>query len=728
MLIAVINCFSQQNECYQLAKSYSSIQYFYPNPSLKELDWDKFLIHQVDQVLKENFDLEEAIKELCPEVSFQNSYNNKERLLAPSVLSENHYYQHFGGIETQNGDSKDVLMKSLITGSDLKSFSMLFKLIPMSKSIGHNIKIGFYAKWKSNAKGKALVTLNAGFKEKGKMQSLHHRVYIYPDDEWKYYELDTIFCKECPTKIFNALKIIRPDNDTLLIDDLMIIDTDAKDTLFYHGFENYDYKYDQYNEYESCLLSESIRPRPSTDHVKGEYSMQLIGNNHLNLYPQTVLDSFIQVSLGTDYFIEFPRFLNRSNSFDFDEIVAKYNSIEIDNYEKTTIYIADIIKLWTTLEQSYPYPEIKNKIDAFELLKTCTNKVRQANYNATAHYHNIVYLHSAYRDPHLKTFWNNKTPKKPPIIPQWIDGVYRVGLIYDEKYNSYFGREITHVNGQKIEEWFSNKMYDKNSIESQHLVNICLKQLCFAFDGPMKFTFQFKDCSKLKFKQKDFTDHFKPVMSPFSYLKDTIHLVANDQAMYLRISKYGKYDKRKGSFSFVKDSLSQYNWLILDFRNQHIDYVSRLILDYKKRANHLNAKPDFNSIIDDPFKDDFNFIPINLLDLARSEIEYFDFPPKLIVLVNENTRSAPERHLLPLHDAGLITIVGQPTAGTASFTNKILLPSGIRFSITSGRTKYKTGAAYQDNALQPDYKVDNSLSNQDLYLQKALEIIANEKN
>ena len=119
---------------------------------------------------------------------------------------------------------------------------------------------------------------------------------------------------------------------------------------------------------------------------------------------------------------------------------------------------------------------------------------------------------------------------------------------------------------------------------------------------------------------------------------------------------------------------------------------------------------------------------MNIYDIARYEVDAIPFTPKIIVLINENTRSAPERHLLSLVDENLVTLVGQPTAGAAGFVSKLKLPSGIKVSFTMGNTVHNSGESYQGIGLKPDYFIDNSFSEQDFGLLKVKEIIANGKN
>lgn len=643
------------------------------------------------------------------------------------ALEDNLYCQHFGGIETTHGDSEDILMKSLIVVGDLKSFSMLFRLLPMNASINHRVKISFYDNWKSRSEGSALVMLHSGYKEKGEVRNRFHKVHITPSDEWQYYELDTFFCPGCPERIFNSLKIIRPDRDTLLADELMVIDLDAGDTLFYDGFEHFDSAYRQFREYQCYMLTENIAPAPATDCAKGKHALQLAGNDHLSLYPQTRLDSFVQVQLGSGYWLQFPRFLNKNEAYDFSEAIAEYNNAGRDNVDPRAVYLADIVKLWAVAENAYPYPEIRTGIGAEALLDRCIGRALQPDYDVTAHFRNIVYLHSAYRDPHLNPYWKGKTPKKPPVIPQLIDGAYRIGLVYDERYTAFFGREITHIDGQEIDSWLSERLYNKDSINSAHLLNNCLRYLCYSFGTGDTIRFSLKGGPELVCPPADWTATSKAVRKPFSYLKDTIQTVAGGKAVYIRISPFSRWDRRDEERSaFVRDSLPRYPWVILDFRDTHINYTSQRVLEYKKRAHHLRPMPDHNAIIDEPFLPAFESRPLNLLDAARHEIGFFEFPPRIIALVNENTRSAPERHLLPLYDAGLITVIGQPAAGTASFANKLQLPSGIKLSFTMGRTTYEDGTPYQDNGLQPHHPVRSVLSKRDLFLEKAMEIITRE--
>jgi hypothetical protein len=722
---------NEVKDCYNLAKSYSAIQYFYPSPQLADLNWDNFLTYQVDNILKDSFYLETALHTLTKDIALGSADSKNTNTISPEHLIDNYYYQHFGGIETYKGESKDEVIKSIIVGDDLKSFSMLFRRLPMSDKIDKRIKVSFYAKWESVEKDSALVMLHSGFKKGGKMNSRYQKSIIKPSSEWKYYESVFDFCENCPKRILNSLKIVRPENDTLLIDDLIIVEEQTNDTIFHHDFENFDTLYNQYSEYQAFTLSKSIAPDRSRDRHSGDYALKLVGNRHLQLYPQVQLDSFIYTSLDSNYLMSFPRFLNKEAfKKQKNTDLSFYENLNTDSLSTKAVYIADIIKLWSIAENSYPYKSFRERLDSKKLLNLSISKALRTDYSSTDHFHNIVYIHSAYRDPHLNPNWKGKKPLQPPVIPQYVDGKYRISSIYDEDYKQYYGREVTHINNQSIENWVDERLFNKSEIESLHLLNNALRYFCYSFDNHSSYTFTLRNGEELVFGIKELIPKQKSLISPYSYLQDTIQVIGDNEAVYVRITPYiSKWDKRdKERKRYIIDSLSKYPWIILDFRNRHINYTSQRVMEFKKRANKVFSQPELHSIIDNPFKKEFDYSALNIYDIARYEVDAIPFTPKIIVLINENTRSAPERHLLSLVDENLVTLVGQPTAGAAGFVSKLKLPSGIKVSFTMGNTVHNSGESYQGIGLKPDYFIDNSFSEQDFGLLKVKEIIANGKN
>ena len=727
LLLLLFSCLGHysfaQSPYTKLAKSYSSVQYFYPNPALSELDWDKFLLSEVANILKNKHDLESAIASLVPDVSFEKK-RSSQRLISPTALGEHLYYQHFGGIATPKGIYSEKLMESLIVGSDLKSFSMLRETLPISKAANHRIKLSFYAKYPSKNGNNGLITLNPGYRKNGAFETLHHRVFIEPNNEWKYYELDTIFCPDCPRIIGTFLKIIRPQSDTLLIDDLRLYDYETERILYENGFEAYDTLYQKFPSFNYFHLAEEMASR-STDKVSGDYSLQLIGYDSLSLYPQQNMDSLIQVQLSDDYWLQFPRFIPKQNKYNLEKTIKHYNKLKLDEFDQQTTFISDIIKAWSMIEHSYPYTELRNKIDADALLMDCISKVLEnEDYNSTRHFQNLTYLLSAYCDPHLSLIWKNKERRRSPIIPQLIDGVYRIGQIYDEAYLSYFGKEIQSINDQSIDQWLDHRIYDKSAINSVHLINTCLKFQFYDFDSN-DYTFTFSDGSELKIEAKDAVQN-KPLLKYFALNKtDTIYTMLNGQAKYLNIPYRSKLSlSRKKSLQYVKDSLSSYPYLVLDFRNGNFNHIYSHILELKEISNTINTKPDCNSIIDAPFQTAFDCQKLNIVKVERKQKNTFYFNPKIIALVDEQTKSAPERRLLPLYESGLVTLIGKQTAGTAAFVNKIILPSNIKMTFTTGKTTYKDGRSYQNNGMVPHFIIsDSSSSSEDLFLEKAKEIL-----
>lgn len=725
---------AQTADYYQLAKAYSALQYFYPEPALADFPWDNFLVAQVNNILNDSFNLEAACREVAPAATFLAATVPASGQLPASALEDNYYHQHFGGIETANHKSySDLYMKSLLIGGNVKSFSMLLRQLFMSEQIGKRVKLSFRAKWESDRDSTALVMLHCGFKTNGKTESRYYKIFIKPAKGWQHYQLDTLFCKDCPPRAFTFLKIVRPEYDTLLLDDLVVATTDAAPTanpvlwnpVFQHGFENYDTLYRHFREYESFTLSDKVAPKPSTDRYSGKFALQLIGNQHLSLYPQQQLDSFISVSLAKDYHLVFPRFLARfAPRPELKEVAARYAASPPDSLPDRAVYIADLIKLWTTAENAYPYRHIRDNVDAVALLERCIHKATERDYNATAHFHNVVLLHSAYRDPHHNPFWEEKQAWYPPVIPQIVDGTYRLGLVYDEQYRPYFGKAVTHINGKEIGTWFEERLYDKAAIESTHLLNNAMRYLYQSFDEKPAYRFTLADGEELAFEPDALVQGQKKLLYPYSYLQDTIQIIGDNDAVYIRITPFSKLDKKDDERSrFIRNKLSRFPWIILDLRDNPTDYTSQRILEFKKRDNRLFVQPDRMSIIDQPFSPTFDYVAMDVFDAARHTAREWPYPPKIIALVNENTRGVPERHLLPLYDAGLITVIGQPTAGTAGHVNKMKLPSGIGVSFTMGNAVHQSGEPYQDKGLQPHYLITDSLSEQDLGLLKALELI-----
>jgi len=66
----------------------------------------------------------------------------------------------------------------------------------------------------------------------------------------------------------------------------------------------------------------------------------------------------------------------------------------------------------------------------------------------------LIYLLSAYQDPHAMAVYEYRPPLIPVNISK-IDGKYLISEVYDKDYDKFLGKEIISINGEKIKNLLS---------------------------------------------------------------------------------------------------------------------------------------------------------------------------------------------------------------------------------------------------------------------------------
>jgi carboxyl-terminal processing protease len=102
------------------------------------------------------------------------------------------------------------------------------------------------------------------------------------------------------------------------------------------------------------------------------------------------------------------------------------------------------------------------------------------------------------------------------------------------------------------------------------------------------------------------------------------------------------------------------------------------------------------------------------------------FTTPLILLIDRNCSSACEDFAMPFKLTGRAKLVGEPTAGTFSFTRYVEFENGMRLNVAATRHLFPDGSTFEGVGITPDVLVTpatQDLKNgKDVVLQKALEL------
>jgi C-terminal processing protease CtpA/Prc len=155
-------------------------------------------------------------------------------------------------------------------------------------------------------------------------------------------------------------------------------------------------------------------------------------------------------------------------------------------------------------------------------------------------------------------------------------------------------------------------------------------------------------------------------------------------------------------FDAILSSLLDAPGLVLDIRGYpgfsvQTDCVSRLI-------THPVSSPRFEI----PLRSasDPTAWCVSSYEIAPGESPSYRSP--VVVLIDASTVSAAEDFCLCLRNAGRVTFVGRPSAGTDGNVTNVHLPAGGRFWFTGMRVLDGEGRQFQNVGIVPDIVVDRT--------------------
>ncbi len=106
-----------------------------------------------------------------------------------------------------------------------------------------------------------------------------------------------------------------------------------------------------------------------------------------------------------------------------------------------------------------------------------------------------------------------------------------------------------------------------------------------------------------------------------------------------------------------------------------------------------------------------------------SDEEYYGKP--LVVLVNGNSASASEVFAGAIKDYGVGALVGETTFGKGVVQNIYSLSDGSGLKVTIAKYYTPNGICIDGTGIEPDYYMINNSTDEDLQLEKAIEVIKN---
>ncbi len=276
------------------------------------------------------------------------------------------------------------------------------------------------------------------------------------------------------------------------------------------------------------------------------------------------------------------------------------------------------------------------------------------------------------------------------------------------------GDVITHVGGKPIESIVDSiKKYYSGSNEAVRLRNITddllrsnqhMLSINYISSGQLKK-------KEIYLKNRDYIYYYK-------YKKDTTkcYKFINKDIGYVSLKSIKDKDINE-----IKKEFKNTKGIIIDIRNYPSHFVPFLLGSYfilnntpfVKFTNGNTANPG-----------EFNFIPS--IEISKSREPYLG---QLIVIVNEETQSQAEYTAMAFRAGANTIIIGSQTAGADGNVSDIVLPGGLRTTISGIGVYYPDGGETQRVGIIPDIEVRPTIrgirEDRDELLEKAIEIIKN---
>lgn len=417
---------------------------------------------------------------------------------------------------------------------------------------------------------------------------------------------------------------------------------------------------------------------------------------------------------GDHYYIKSVRQVNNPN-FINEKSYAKMN------YPDAGFRLLTLYRYWNMIHYYFPYKYLTDK-DWSTVLKdyipTFINASTELEYEIAA-----LRLIGDIQDTHAGLWGGNDKfqailgSNTAPFKVAFVENKLVVTKYYNPEYKEVskvkVGDVITHINGKTVEEIKKERhnyhpasnepTKDRNMAKS--MLRSPNKELAITYVSDGKT----QQHTLPLYGFRDLNIYAKSNKASYKLLDNNIGYVTLETISVDDISKIKKqFKKTKG--------------IIIDIRN----YPAESILYYL--GSYFVSKPtEFVKFSRMNEKNPGEFVMTEAYEISKSRSMY---KGKLVVLVNEASQSHAEFTAMAFRAGENTTIVGSTTAGADGNVSTIILPGGLRTSISGIGVYYPDGGETQRIGIVPDVEVKPTIKGikegKDEVLEKAIEIILKE--
>ncbi|MGB3469097.1 MAG: S41 family peptidase, partial [Cyclobacteriaceae bacterium] len=719
----------QSDALYSFAKLYGDAKYFCPSDEAANIDWDAFAYYGVSEIINssEDIKIEELLGRLFDPIVPMLEIGAEVDTLDYSFkqfsegrdISDTISWQHYGhGDFSSKGyyKSKRTKRKNKSYYKDQSTFN--YVLISDQYIVADSLKILFDFNFQDKSiRSSAKFFIGANDKY-GKVKYIHREF----TNKSGYQNItlvtgieDTVFQTSLVFGLYDEGEV---EIDNLILEtwkngrwvrqNIVDFETSDKSVLLR---ENTNNKY-----YSSIIAEDENQNRrlqvKAITNFEDEKDSLFKSHTHLG--------DFVKDTLNSNLIYKFPIALpgNSQNTFpktNLKILKSKLDSIAQLSYntENKESKISNLIILSNIFRFFYPYKE-DVQYDWATTLKELIENV-----DTYSHKEVIARLLSEIEDGHgrIQDKSNSESYKILPLKIEITDSKPIVSAAFVDSLNHLVGAELIAVNDTIWDKYFEFKrrfISGATSKSTLYKLSIDIKRL---YNDPKSLTFK------------------KPNIDKNIYLTSGHYLNASDYFLLQR-NYYDSIIAKNSNLAIKYYNMSTWNEKNFFDKLKSIMEQDIIILDARDMFRHFLIQ-NMQHFLSETDTTKWLFVPL----LFSSETRYHpDWQPlgwkyteqkdhfkgKIFFLTNASIKSYGESIAAYFEKLPIVTVVGQPTAGTNGDINKTYLPGGFTVIWTGTKVLKHDGSQLHGIGITPDVYVERTqkgiAEGRDEVLEKAIEL------
>ena len=304
-----------------------------------------------------------------------------------------------------------------------------------------------------------------------------------------------------------------------------------------------------------------------------------------------------------------------------------------------------------------------------------------------------------------------------PIYWEWLNNRLIITNVYDKALPLKIGDEVTHINGQSSKKFFQ-EIYSTISAGTKERLNLLAVESSIEGKEGSSLSIKTNKNKSVKLIRSD--KYYNSISRNGFWMPEYKNI--SEGIFYINLTK-----APMNTINQLMPELKASKGIIFDLRgypNSNHEILSHLLKDKDTTSGWMKIPriiyPDYQNLAG------FKKYGWNL----EPKSPYLG-NKKIVFLTNEKAISYSESILGYVKNYGLGTIIGKSTAGTNGNINSFKLPGGYNIIWTGMKVTQHDGSQLHGIGIEPDLKISESvetiISNEDIYLEKAIELIDADK-